>query len=519
MHDEAPSLTPQPGDVILGRYRIERILGTGGMGVVVAARHLALDSLVAIKFLLPDSLQNAKVVTLFAREARAAARIKSEHVVRVMDVGTLPSGAPYMVMEFLEGSDLAAIIRARGPLPANEAIDYILQACEAIAEAHNAAIVHRDLKPANLFLSRRADGSELVKILDFGISKMVDTGGSHPSGSVTSTSAMLGSPVYMSPEQLNSSRDVDARTDIWALGIILYELLSGRLPFQGESVPQLCVSVLQAEPLPLTSLRPDLSPGLQAAIFRCIQKDRGSRFATVGELADALAVFAGPSSRLSIERVRRLSVAPATSTTQLLPMSGGELQEKPGATRILGADSSVDPAGRGKASRSPSAMSTGERPLPPKATARLVFGAALAAAVAAVAAAGLLTLRAIRHPEPPLRPVTAEHRLEEPSHPVSPPPAPTALERPHPPLVQALPAETAARTQAEERPAAVLTPARSNIPDPRRRRKGSPTTARDEIVPSPSSAPSPGPPPAKVSPPPLERQKPRSPSDWETDRN
>jgi len=300
------------------------------MGVVVAAQHLELDSLVAIKFLLPDVLQNADVVARFAREARAAARIKSEHVVRVTDVGTLPTGAPYMVMEFLEGADLSALVQSRGSLPEVEAVDYLLQALEAIAEAHKAGIVHRDLKPANLFLSRRADGSELIKVLDFGISKMSDGNGFGSGGKMTSTSALLGSPVYMSPEQLTSSRDVDGRTDIWSLGIILYELLSGRQPFIADTVPQLCISILQHDPIPLASLRSDVAPGLQAVIARCIEKDRGRRYATVGDLAAALAPFAGPSSRLSIDRILRL--LPPSAGAGGAAVSRGTPTAQPGAT-------------------------------------------------------------------------------------------------------------------------------------------------------------------------------------------
>jgi eukaryotic-like serine/threonine-protein kinase len=203
------------GDILAGKYRVERVLGIGGMGVVVAAHHLQLDEKVALKFLLPEALGNSEAVARFAREARAAVKIKSEHVARVIDVGTLPNGAPYMVMEYLDGGDLAAWLQERGPLPIEQAVEFVLQACVAVADAHALGIIHRDLKPANLFCVRRSDGQLSIKVLDFGISKMTPFGGSGPSA-MTHTSALMGSPLYMSPEQMRSAKDTNPRTDIWA---------------------------------------------------------------------------------------------------------------------------------------------------------------------------------------------------------------------------------------------------------------------------------------------------------------
>jgi len=300
----------QPGDTILGRYRVERILGVGGMGVVVAARHLHLDSFVAIKFLLPDILSNAEAVSRFAREAKAAVKIQNEHVSRVTDVGVLENGAPYMVMEYLDGSDLGVLLRTQGRLSIEDAVDFVLQACEAIAEAHTLGIVHRDLKPANLFLVRRSDGSRIVKVLDFGISKTSGMVGSGGTGGMTSTSSMMGSPLYMSPEQLSSARDVDARTDIWALGIILHELLAAQLPFVADSIPQLCVAIMQGLPASLRAARSDVPAGLEAIVLRCLEKDRARRFANVGELARALSEYAPQRSRVSVERVTHLLSVP-----------------------------------------------------------------------------------------------------------------------------------------------------------------------------------------------------------------
>src|SRR4051794_37656982 len=198
------------GELLAGKYRVDKVLGVGGMGVVVAAHHIQLDDRVAIKFLLPETLGNGDAVMRFAREARAAVKIKSEHVARVTDVGTLENGAPYMVMEYLEGGDLAAWLQDRGRLPVELAVDLLLQACEAIAEAHAIGIVHRDLKPANLFVARLPGGVQSVKVLDFGISKMTGFSASGGESSATKTSALLGSPLYMSPEQMRSSKDVDA---------------------------------------------------------------------------------------------------------------------------------------------------------------------------------------------------------------------------------------------------------------------------------------------------------------------
>ncbi|HVJ20330.1 MAG TPA: serine/threonine-protein kinase, partial [Polyangiaceae bacterium] len=312
-------MTPQEGEILAGKYRVEKVLGVGGMGVVVAATHLQLDERVALKFLLPETAQNGEAVARFAREARAAVKIKSEHVARVSDVGTLETGAPYMVMEYLTGSDLSERLRAQGPLPITEAVELLLQACAALAEAHGLGIVHRDLKPGNLFLTRRANGSPCIKILDFGISKMGGSGASDLG--MTSTSTVMGSPLYMSPEQMTSAKDVDLRTDIWAMGVILYELVSGRVPFEAESLGQLCGMILTQPPRPLLELRPDVPPGLLQVIERCLVKDRTHRFGSVSELGAALLPFAPHDAARSYERIAGVESRPsgAVSQTQLVP--------------------------------------------------------------------------------------------------------------------------------------------------------------------------------------------------------
>ncbi len=300
---ELMGVAVRPGSVLLGKYRVDRVIGVGGMGAVIGARHLQLDERVAIKFLLPEMLQHEEVVQRFLREARAAIKIRSEHCVRVLDVGTLENGAPYMVMEFLEGQDLAAIGEQHKQLPIADVIDWVLQASEALAEAHAIGIVHRDLKPANLFLTRRADGSPSVKVLDFGISKQAASGAD---AGVTKTQAVLGSPRYMSPEQMRSTKDVDARADVWALGAVVHELIAGTPPFDAETMTALCAAILQDNPKPMGASRPDVPPELENAVRGALEKDRDRRYANVAQLAAALAPFGSNVARTSAERIARV---------------------------------------------------------------------------------------------------------------------------------------------------------------------------------------------------------------------
>ncbi|MBN1609022.1 MAG: serine/threonine protein kinase [Polyangiaceae bacterium] len=311
----------EPGTVLADKLRIEAVIAKGGMGVLVAAHHLKLDQRVAVKFLLPEALANPEAVDRFEREARAAAKIQNEHTVRVIDVGTLDWGAPYMVMEYLRGCDLSALLSARGPMPVEDAVDYVLQASEAISEAHTLGIVHRDLKPSNLFLIERPDGTPCIKVLDFGISKV--TGGSDllEQAKMTSTGALLGSPLYMSPEQLRCSRDVDMRTDVWALGTILFELLAGRPPFVAETMPEL-ITALQSGELPsLRMIRPDLPDGLEYAVEACLERELHRRIPSVAELAARLAPYAPKRSRVSIDRILRVSQASGLAMSVLPPPS------------------------------------------------------------------------------------------------------------------------------------------------------------------------------------------------------
>ncbi|HEY6728080.1 MAG TPA: serine/threonine-protein kinase [Polyangiaceae bacterium] len=306
----SPSL-PRIGELIAGKYTIDRILATGGMGVVVAAKHIRLDQRVAIKFLLPEMLDREELVARFLREAQATVGLHGEHAVRVYDVGTLETGSPYLVMELLRGNDLDEELEVRGPLDVDEAVDYTLQACEAIAEAHRVGIVHRDIKPSNLFLARRPDGSRIVKVVDFGISKLLaDEAQRGMNNKLTTTTAMLGSPQYMSPEQVRSARDVDGRTDIWSLGCVLYEMLANVPPFSAETVSAVSAMIVADKPAPLKTLRGDAPAELCKVIMRCLEKNRERRYRTVAALAEALAPFASPRSQASADRVLRISQAP-----------------------------------------------------------------------------------------------------------------------------------------------------------------------------------------------------------------
>jgi len=298
---------PSPGQVVAGKYRIERLLGQGGMGAVFVAKHELLHQPVALKVMLGDTDDSGQSRLRFLNEARAAAKIEGEHVARVFDVGESSDGSLFIAMELLEGSDLSQLLAARGSLPVSEVVDYVAQALHALAQAHALGIVHRDLKPANLFLARRRDATQVVKVLDFGISKAMEpVAGMSPS---TLTGSVLGTPFYMAPEQVRDGRTVDARTDIWAIGVILFELLAGRRPFDGRTVAEVFASILERTPPALREIREDLPEALTAIVMRCLAKDARERFASVEELGKALVPFAPTSS---IERVIQLS-APASS--------------------------------------------------------------------------------------------------------------------------------------------------------------------------------------------------------------
>ncbi|HVK64955.1 MAG TPA: serine/threonine-protein kinase, partial [Polyangium sp.] len=315
--ERAMSLPFAIGDVIADKYRVDHLLGSGGMGVVVAATHLTLRTRRAIKVMLPHVLGSPLCAERFLREARALSELRSAHVARVYDVGRLPNDAPFMVMEYLEGQTLLARLAQRGPLPAEEVAVYALHACEALAEAHALGMVHRDLKPDNLFLTQAHDGSPCVKVLDFGVSKLL-----HDEGPTrTSTGAIVGSPLYMSPEQINAAHDIDGRSDIWAMGIILFQLVTGECPFAGSSVLEILAQIANKKPPAPSTLRRDLKAPLDAVILRCLQKDRALRYPDVVALARDLAPLARaepdpPASLLArIERVSAMATKLASMST------------------------------------------------------------------------------------------------------------------------------------------------------------------------------------------------------------
>jgi serine/threonine protein kinase len=327
-----------PGDLLLDKYRVERVLGRGGMGVVVAARHVELRELFAIKLLLPAALHHPQAIERFVREARAAARLKSEHVARVQDVGRLPDGRPYMVLEHLAGKDLKETLRERGLLPLEEAVTYVMQACEAVAEAHVLGIVHRDLKPANLFLTRRANGTPCIKVLDFGISKQLEADDKEQHG-LTRTGTLLGSPHYMAPEQMRRSKDADPRSDLWSLGCVLYELVTGRVPFHGENLPELVACVLQGQARRPSEIRPDVPRALEAVLVRCLAKSPEARYPCAGELARDLGAALSVMTRDDAAQASATAnqSPPAAPSLSTLSAPGWSTTQSPRAGRWLGA--------------------------------------------------------------------------------------------------------------------------------------------------------------------------------------
>jgi tetratricopeptide (TPR) repeat protein/tRNA A-37 threonylcarbamoyl transferase component Bud32 len=319
------------GHVLAGKYQVERVLGQGGMGIVVQAFHVQLGQRVAIKFVLPEVMHNPEVHGRFLREAQAAALLKSAHVARVIDIGSLENGAPYMVMEYLDGENLEALLRRVGPLPVATAAAWLLEACEAVAEAHALGIIHRDLKPANLFLAHGAGGLQSIKVFDFGISKLMSTSSLEPS--LTRTASVMGSPTYASPEQLRSTKDVDHRTDIWALGVTLYQLVSADIPWKADTLPELSIKVAVDPPPPLPA-QLGVPAAFEQIIRRCLEKEPGRRYASIAALAEALGPFA-PEGRVAVDRVRRTShIAAGPATT--MGGSAGEIRSPRSRGRTLG---------------------------------------------------------------------------------------------------------------------------------------------------------------------------------------
>jgi serine/threonine-protein kinase len=298
------------GEILAGKYRVERVLGAGAMGVVLRVTRLGADGILALKFLRPSVARDAVAAKRFLREAAAAGRIQSRHVVKILEVGELASGAPYLVMEYLDGATLASHLEGGKRLSLEQACNFAGQLAEGVAAAHAMGVLHRDLKPANLFICHGDDGHDLLKIVDFGVSKLLDDEGGD--GHLTRTQTSLGSPLFMSPEQMRSARTVDFRADQWSVGAVLYRMATGHLPFDGTSLPRLCLQVLQAEFMPVTTRCPDLPAEFGAVVERCLRLSPGDRFADMAELAEALVPFAGTGGRERADRCREI-LEPAQS--------------------------------------------------------------------------------------------------------------------------------------------------------------------------------------------------------------
>ena len=299
---------PKPGTVVLGKYRVESVIGEGGMGAVMKGYHIDLEEPVAIKVLLPEMLGRQDIVQRFLREAKAAVKLKGEHVARVIDVGRLDAdvdgnfeGVPYIVMEYLEGSDLNRIVKAHGPQDPAMAADLMLQACQAIAEAHAIGIIHRDIKASNFFIIQHDDDPPHLKVLDFGIATT-------PKGTseLTDGGQIIGTPSYMAPEQMRSSRLADARSDVWSMGVVLYELLEGKRPFRAEQYSDLCLKVGGEPPEPMVNR--EAPAGLRAVVMKCLEKPVERRYQSVAELAFDLMPFASDAvlARASVEQIARM---------------------------------------------------------------------------------------------------------------------------------------------------------------------------------------------------------------------
>jgi serine/threonine-protein kinase len=453
------------GEIIGGKYQILELLGVGGVGFVVAANHIELGQRVALKFLRPEMLTNPEVVGRFSQEAMAAVKIKSEHVARVFDVGTLPDGSPFIVIEHLEGKNLEEILTEQGPLPIKRAIDYVMQACEALADAHACGVVHRDVKPENLFLTQRSQGIEVIKMLDFGVSKVALTGSAFDNKvPLVRTMLPVGSPVYMSPEQIRASKDVDVRTDIWSTGCVLYELLTGRPAFDAPSVTELAATILEQDPVPVRSLRPDVPPTLEAIITRCLAKNPHQRYQNIAELALALYPFGPRRARLYAERCCVvLNVAETSYSEFELPSLHGSLRAP-----ALPPDSSDAPT-----------ITATESPAPAPAR-RTKWGILVGGAVVLLAVG--LALWASSRPSRPA--AMATERVREPASVVppsspSPPPAlppaisvatpeeaPSATAAPVPTPARAAPASPPARQKPREDAPKRSAPTTPSEPDP-----------------------------------------------------
>jgi serine/threonine-protein kinase len=458
----ASGSVPGVGDTIAGKYKITKLLGKGGMGVVYLARHEMLRQNVAIKMVLPEVAQDPVFVARFMNEARASAGIRNEHVAQVLDVAMFDNGAPYMVLEYLDGKDLSDVLpEAEGNLPIETAVDWILEALEAVAQAHALGIVHRDLKPSNLFLAKRQDGSSVIKVLDFGISKATNPADIKEDAAVTSTQTLLGSPAYMSPEQIRSSKHVDARADIWSMGVILYKLLTKAEPFVGDNFGALFAAIFSDEVLRVRQHRPEVPEALDDVVFRCLARERERRYQNVGELARALAPFASAEGRSSIERVRRTLAAAGVTSGDAPPPAA----LSPAAVTAIeggkGRAADVTPAPDSSAAAAVSAkvetvmntaVSAGQAP--PKGKSRTPLIAVAVVVIGGAAIGGIMMgLR-----EKQIAPTTGSGLVAPPSSAASEVPPPPSVEPPATTAVATATATASASAVPEVKPVAPVVP-------------------------------------------------------------
>lgn len=395
---------PDIGQTLDGKYEIVRLLGEGGMAVVFEANHQRLHQRVAIKLLAPELARDAELVTRFEREARAVARLNTKHVVRVTDVDVSSDGLPYMVMEFLDGRDLDAELQARRRLPLDESVDIIVQACSGMLEAHAIGIIHRDLKPANLFLAKEREGPEsarIVKILDFGISKMIGE-----SSRLTIAGAVIGTVLYMSPEQVRAESSVDVRADVWSLGVILFELLAGHAPFKGSSA-QIAAKIVSTDAPDLRTFA-EVPEGLALTVRRMLDRDRDRRFSSLREVVDALSPFA-PAGSLGAGIAAKLQLGRSSARGKTALLSSKRTMPMPGTARYSGERSSSvssSSSSNARISEPRSSMPDAGQTLPPspaaldrEAPARPLLLVAIALGLLAAAGVVLLLLSLYRRPK------------------------------------------------------------------------------------------------------------------------
>ena len=405
MTESYGAVNPRVGKTTGGKYRLVRLLGSGGMGEVYEAQHSAIGRRFAIKFLHPLLAGSSEVVARFQREAQAAGGLENENIAAVVDIGTADDGAPFLVMEYLDGEDLAKLLVRSGPLSVPRAAYIIIQACRGLAAAHSRGIVHRDLKPENLFICKRNDGSDLVKVLDFGIAKLhtgrLGTG-------ITQTGTTMGTPFYMSLEQARGAKEVDHRTDIYALGVILYEILSGAKPHPGESYNEILYHVLSKEPAPLDSIRPSLPSGLSAVVCKAMARETDDRYASAADFTAALIPFAGRA------------VTPLRSQVGLAAISGDTINSPVSLPAISVPDQSTR------------MLPEIPEDVPERSRSRVIVRAALAAVVAFLGTLGLWLV--LRHePAPTPVPPPAPAPVPVPAPEPAPAPVPAPVETPPPP--------------------------------------------------------------------------------------